>query len=179
VYGWWALSEGWAKVGGTDSGCLGARFANNNGGPDRTRRTTLDLDFSLIPFSRSFSRSSSHQHELRIPRESQFDREADRGSEAAHRSTPRCPGNGSLLEYEVIWGILIFWLLLDRSLSRSEQVKTLLAGPSPISPMRRRLPSPLFPTKLSLSKYRAASVKPTRQPWRTDVMWSYNSASSR
>ena len=37
-------------------------------------------------------------------------------------------------------------LKLYRSLSRSEQVKTLLAGPSPISLMRQRLPTPLFPT---------------------------------
>ncbi len=43
-------------------------------------------------------------------------------------------------------GHLVGRLKLDRSLSRSEQVKTLLAGPSPISPMRQRLPSPLFPT---------------------------------
>jgi len=41
-----------------------------------------------------------------------------------------------LLEGEVIWGTLVCRLKLDRSLSRSEQVKTLLAGPSPISPMK-------------------------------------------
>jgi len=51
-----------------------------------------------------------------------------------------------MLEDEVIWGILVGRLKLYRSLSRSEQVKTLLAGPSPISLMRRRLPTPLFPT---------------------------------
>jgi hypothetical protein len=51
----------------------------------------------------------------------------------------------SLLDSSLCWntrsygGILIFWLLLDRSLSRSEQVKTLLAGPSPISPMKAEI----------------------------------------
>ncbi len=44
-----------------------------------------------------------------------------------------------LLEYEVIWGILVYGVEAVRSLSRSEQVK-ILAGPSPNSPMRRRLP---------------------------------------
>jgi hypothetical protein len=52
----------------------------------------------------------------------------------------------TMLEYEVIWGILVYGVEAVRSLSRSEQVKTLLAGPSPTSPMRRRLPTPLFPT---------------------------------
>jgi hypothetical protein len=56
----------------------------------------------------------------------------------------------NLLEYEVIWGILVYGVEAVRSLSRSEQVKTLLAGPSPTSPMRRRLPTPLFPTELSV-----------------------------
>ncbi len=51
-----------------------------------------------------------------------------------------------LLEYEVIWGILVYGVEAVRSLSRSEQVKTLLAGHSPNSPMRRRLPTPLFLT---------------------------------
>ncbi len=44
-----------------------------------------------------------------------------------------------LLEDEVIWGILVCRLKLDRSLSRSDQVKTLLAGPSPISPMKAEI----------------------------------------
>ncbi len=52
-----------------------------------------------------------------------------------------------VLEYEVIWGILVYGVEAVRSLSGSEQVKTLLAGTSPTSPMRRRLPTPLFPTK--------------------------------
>ncbi len=34
----------------------------------------------------------------------------------------------SLLKYEVIWGILVYGVEAVRSLSRSEQVKTLLAG---------------------------------------------------
>ncbi len=40
-------------------------------------------------------------------------------------------------------GILV---VVVRRLSRRWKVKTLLAGPSPTSPMRRRLPTPLFPT---------------------------------
>jgi hypothetical protein len=36
-------------------------------------------------------------------------------------------------------GHLVGRLKLDRSLSRSEQVKTLLAGPSPISPMKAEI----------------------------------------
>ncbi len=41
-------------------------------------------------------------------------------------------------------GILV---VVVRRLSRRWKVKTPLAGPSPTSPMRRRLPTPLFPTK--------------------------------
>ncbi len=40
-------------------------------------------------------------------------------------------------------GILV---VVVRRLSRRWKVKTLLAGPSPTSPVRRRLPTPLFPT---------------------------------
>ncbi len=38
--------------------------------------------------------------------------------------------------------VVVVW-----KLSRRWKVKTLLAGPSPTSPMRRRLPTPLFPTE--------------------------------
>ncbi len=41
-----------------------------------------------------------------------------------------------MLEYEVIWGHIDILVVAVRSLSRSEQVKSLLAGPSPISPMK-------------------------------------------
>jgi len=47
-----------------------------------------------------------------------------------------------VLEYEHI-DILV---VAVRRLSRRWKVKTLLAGPSSTSPMRRRLPTPLFPT---------------------------------
>ncbi len=40
----------------------------------------------------------------------------------------------------VIWGHIDILVVAVRSLSRSEQVKTLLAGPSPISPMKADLP---------------------------------------
>ncbi len=40
--------------------------------------------------------------------------------------------------------VVVVWKL---STSRRWKVKTLLAGPSPTSPMRRRLPTPLFPTE--------------------------------
>jgi hypothetical protein len=52
-----------------------------------------------------------------------------------------------MLEYEVIWGHIDILVVAVRRLSRRWKVKTLLAGPSPTSPMRRRLPTPLFPTK--------------------------------
>ena len=51
-----------------------------------------------------------------------------------------------LLEYEVIWGHIDILVVAVRRLSRRWKVNTLLAGPSPTSPMRRRLPTPLFPT---------------------------------
>jgi hypothetical protein len=51
------------------------------------------------------------------------------------------PGSPSmLLEYEVIWGHIDILIVAVRRLSGR---KTLLAGPSPTSPMKRRL---LFPT---------------------------------
>jgi len=51
------------------------------------------------------------------------------------------PGSSSmLLEYEVIWGHIDILIVAVRRLSGR---KTLLAGPSPTSPMKRRL---LFPT---------------------------------
>jgi len=59
----------------------------------------------------------------------------------------------SLLENEVIWGHIDILVVAVR-LSRRWKVKTLLAGPSPTSPMKRRLPTPLFPTfspKISIS----------------------------
>ncbi len=49
-------------------------------------------------------------------------------------------------EYEVIWGHIDILVVAIRRLSRRRKVKTLLAGPSPTSPMKRRLPTPLFPT---------------------------------
>jgi len=52
----------------------------------------------------------------------------------------------NLLQYEVIWGHIDILVVAVRRLSRRWKVKTLLAGPSPTSPMRRRLPTPLFPT---------------------------------
>ncbi len=51
-----------------------------------------------------------------------------------------------MLEYEVIWGHIDILVVAVRRLSRRWKVKTLLAGPSPTSPMKRRLPTPLFPT---------------------------------
>ena len=39
----------------------------------------------------------------------------------------------------VIWGHIDILVVAVRSLSRSEQVKTLLAGPSPISPMKAEI----------------------------------------
>jgi hypothetical protein len=60
----------------------------------------------------------------------------------------------SLLENEVIWGHIDILVVAVRRLSRRWKVKTLLAGSSPTSPMKRRLPTPLFPTfspKISIS----------------------------
>ncbi len=53
-----------------------------------------------------------------------------------------------VLEYEVIWGHIDIMVVAVRRLSRRWKVKILLAGPSPTSPMKRRLPTPLFPTGL-------------------------------
>ena len=67
------------------------------------------------------------------------------------------PGSPSmLLEYEVIWGHIDILIVAVRRLSGR---KTLLAGPSPISPMKRRL---LFPTyvgsvKINVGHLEAAS----------------------
>ncbi len=43
-----------------------------------------------------------------------------------------------VLEYEIIWGHIDIVVVVVRS-TRSEQVKTLLAGPSPISPMKAKI----------------------------------------
>ena len=51
-----------------------------------------------------------------------------------------------MLEFEVIWGHIDILVVVVRRLPRRWKVKTLLAGPSPTSPMRRRLPTSLFPT---------------------------------
>jgi hypothetical protein len=47
----------------------------------------------------------------------------------------------TLLEHEVIWGHIDIFVVAVRSLStrRSEQAKTLPAGPSPISPMKAEI----------------------------------------
>ncbi len=63
-----------------------------------------------------------------------------------------------LLEYEVIWGHIDILVVVVRRLSRRWKVKTLLAGPSPTSPMRRRLPTPLFPTDPCATSRRADLV---------------------
>ncbi len=60
-----------------------------------------------------------------------------------------------MLEYEVIWGHIDILVVAVRRLSRRWKVKTLLAGPSPTSPVRRRLPTPLFPTHQSAIKDQA------------------------
>ncbi len=57
----------------------------------------------------------------------------------------------TLLEYEVIWRHIDILVVAVRRLSRRWKVETLLAGPSPTSPMKRRLPTPLFPTNSSKS----------------------------
>ncbi len=44
-----------------------------------------------------------------------------------------------MLEYEVIWGHIDISVVAVRSLSRSEQVKTLPAGLSPISSMKAEI----------------------------------------
>jgi hypothetical protein len=44
-----------------------------------------------------------------------------------------------LLEHKVIWGILVYGVVAVRRLSRRWKVKTLLAGPSPTSPMKAEI----------------------------------------
>ncbi len=46
--------------------------------------------------------------------------------------------NQKLLEYEVIWGHIDILVVVVRRLSR-RKVKTLLAGPSPTSPMKAEI----------------------------------------
>ncbi len=57
-----------------------------------------------------------------------------------------------MLKYEIIWGHIDILVVVVRRLSRRWKVKTLLAGPSPTSPIRRRLPTPLFLT-LNISEH--------------------------
>jgi hypothetical protein len=45
----------------------------------------------------------------------------------------------NLLEYEVIWGHIDILVVAVRRLSRRWKVKTLLAGPSPTSPMKAEI----------------------------------------
>jgi hypothetical protein len=45
----------------------------------------------------------------------------------------------NLLEYEVIWGHIDILVVSVRRLSRRWKVKTLLAGPSPTSPMKAEI----------------------------------------
>ncbi len=47
--------------------------------------------------------------------------------------------NRYLLEYEVIWGHIDILVVAVRRLSRRWKVKTLLAGPSPTSPMKAEI----------------------------------------
>jgi hypothetical protein len=44
-----------------------------------------------------------------------------------------------VLEYEVIWGHIDILVVVVRRLSRRWKVKTLLAGPSPTSPMKAEI----------------------------------------
>jgi len=44
-----------------------------------------------------------------------------------------------MLEYEVIWGHIDILVVAVRRLSRRWKVKTLLAGPSPTSPMKAEI----------------------------------------
>jgi len=55
------------------------------------------------------------------------------------------------LENEVIWGHIDILIVAVRRLSRRWEVKTLLAGPSPTNPMRRWLPTPLFPIDIVIN----------------------------
>jgi len=45
----------------------------------------------------------------------------------------------NLLDYEVIWGHIDILVVAVRRLSRRWKVKTLLAGPSPTSPMKAEI----------------------------------------
>jgi len=58
-----------------------------------------------------------------------------------------------VLEYEVIWGHIDILVVAVRSLSRSQQVKTLLAGPSPISPMKAEI------TISPISKFQQSAIE--------------------
>ncbi len=55
-----------------------------------------------------------------------------------------------LLENEVIGGCIDISIVAVQDYLEDEKVKTLIASPSPTSLMRRRLPTPLFPTFVRL-----------------------------
>ena len=83
----------------------------------------------------------------------------------------------NLLEFEVIWGHIDI-LVVVRRLPRRWKVKTLLAGPSPTSPMRRRLPTSLFPTQERCWSNRLYTVRSwgkskskLRGVWKTSPQW--------
>ncbi len=71
------------------------------------------------------------------------------GSESAQRTEDRyqtilTSDRVDVLEYEVIWGHIDILVVAIRRLSRRWKVKSLLAGPSPTSPMRRGYQLPYF-----------------------------------
>jgi len=73
---------------------------------------------------------------------------AREGKKITNGSEPFQPCNDAVIDVGIRghMGHIDILVVAVRRLSRRWKVKTLLAGPSPTSPMRRRLPTPLFPT---------------------------------
>jgi hypothetical protein len=62
--------------------------------------------------------------------------------------------NRYLLEYEVIWGHIDILVVAVRRLSRRWKVKTLLAGPSPTSPMKAEITISPISNIIDMSSHR-------------------------
>ncbi len=121
----------------------------------------------------------------------QYHQQADPSPESSFRCSPaspvpmlrtRQPSSSTLPASPYDWDILSVGIrghmghigilvVVVRRLSRWK-VKTLLAGPSPTSPMRRRLPTPLFPTLRHQYNFSMSTPQILARPY--PVYWPRN-----
>jgi hypothetical protein len=73
-------------------------------------------------------------------------------------AVPKCFKGSNLLEYEVIWGHIDILVVAVRRLSRRWKVKTLLAGPSPTSPMKAKITISPISNKISYLHSRTRKI---------------------